>query len=95
MTRCKRQLIGMMVALLALGVTSCATEPDPLDKTQPESVNKRVFEGEWYYKTTVVDTEWHNQYTFIGGEVQCVCPNPRCRFLNIIRITGDCHKSAS
>ena len=36
MTRCKNQWIAMMAALLALGASRCATEPDPLDKTQAE-----------------------------------------------------------
>jgi hypothetical protein len=52
---------------LAIG---CVTEPNPLDKTQPESVNKAMFDGEWYYQVTVTDTEWHNPITFIGEQTQ-------------------------
>ena len=56
------------VAFLGLVQGSCVTEPKPLDKTQDESIHKSVFSGEWYYKVTVTDTEWHNQYTFIGEQ---------------------------
>ena len=56
------------VALWGMTSWSCVTEPKPLDKTQDESIHKSVFEGEWYYKVTVIDTDWHNQYTFIGEQ---------------------------
>ncbi len=57
-------------ALMALAFLAfnCATEPEPLDKTQPDALNKAMFEGEWHYKLTVVDTEWSNDATFIGEE---------------------------
>ena len=51
---------------MLLAASACVTEPEPLDKTQSESVNKAIFQGEWYYKVTVTDTEWHNPITFIG-----------------------------
>jgi hypothetical protein len=57
---------ALMAGIWVIG--GCATEPDPLDKTQTESVNKKMFEGEWLYKMTVTDTEYHNDYTFIGEE---------------------------
>jgi hypothetical protein len=65
----------MMRSLMAacsaavLVAAACATEPPPLDKTQDESIHKSMFDGEWYYKVTVIDTEWNNQYTFIGEEL--------------------------
>jgi len=57
-----------LAAVLGLWALSCATEPEPLDKTQPDALHKSMFEGEWYYKLTVVDTEWSNKATFIGEE---------------------------
>jgi hypothetical protein len=47
---------------------ACATEPAPLDRTQPEAVPKAIFTGEWLYNATVTDTEWDNPYTFIGEQ---------------------------
>jgi len=55
-------------AVLVFCAIGCATEPEPLDRTQPEALNKKMFTGEWYYKMTVVDTEWQNTYTFPGEE---------------------------
>jgi hypothetical protein len=58
-----------LVALAALLCTgSCATEPDPLDRTQPEAVPKAIFSGTWYYMLTVTDAEWDNRYTFVGEQ---------------------------
>jgi len=59
-----------LISFLVLGLMAwgCATEPEPLDKTQPDAVNKAMFTGDWYYKLTVVDTEWANNATFIGEE---------------------------
>lgn len=57
---------GLMLAMMV--VAGCATEPAPLDRTQPEAVNKNMFTGEWTYKMTVVDTDYENPFTFIGEE---------------------------
>jgi len=57
---------GLMLAMIA--VAGCATEPTALDRTQPEAMNKKMFDGEWIYKMTVVDTDYANPYTFIGEE---------------------------
>ncbi|MBM4397200.1 MAG: hypothetical protein FJ087_16140 [Deltaproteobacteria bacterium] len=60
----------MNTRLLAAVVllSACATEPPPLDRTQPEAVPKAIFQGEWIYKATVTDTDPMNIYTFIGEE---------------------------
>lgn len=62
----KRPIVSLL-AFLLLGA-GCATEPEPLDQTQPDALHKEMFSGEWYYKLTVVDTEWANKATFIGEE---------------------------
>jgi hypothetical protein len=47
---------------------ACATEPDPLDRTQPEAVPKAIFSGTWYYMLTVTDADWKNRFTFEGEQ---------------------------
>lgn len=58
----------LAIIIMALLFSFCATEPEPLDRTQPEAVNKAIFNGEWIYKATVTDTDWDNKFTFIGEE---------------------------
>ena len=53
---------------LALAGASCATEPDPLDRTQPEAVPKAIFVGTWQYNLTVTDADWENRFAFLGEE---------------------------
>lgn len=59
-------LFAFAFAVIAAG---CATEPAPLDRTQPEALNKAMFTGEWYYNATVTDTDYGNDITFIGDEI--------------------------
>jgi hypothetical protein len=49
-------------------VAGCATEPSPLDRTQPEAVHKAIFEGTWLYNLTVTDADWENRFTFVGEQ---------------------------
>jgi hypothetical protein len=59
------RLVAALVAALAGG---CATEPDPLDRTQPEAVRKAIFDGTWIYNLTVTDADWENRFTFVGEQ---------------------------
>jgi hypothetical protein len=47
---------------------ACVTEPDPLDRTQPEATPKAIFQGDWYYNMTVTDAEYDNKVTFVGEQ---------------------------
>ena len=47
-----------LVLAAALAGASCATEPEPLDRTQPEAVPKAIFGGEWHYNLSVTDADW-------------------------------------
>jgi hypothetical protein len=58
----------ILMGLAMLGVAACATEPPPLDRTQPEAVPKAIFQGEWYYNLTVTDAEHDNSVAFIGEQ---------------------------
>ncbi|MFH2008393.1 MAG: zinc-dependent metalloprotease [bacterium] len=68
MRRIRPVLLGLVVTALGGLGTTCVTEPDPLDKTQSESIHKSAFDGEWYYKMTVIDTEFQNELTFVGEQ---------------------------
>jgi len=53
----------------ALVITAgCAWEIPDVDRTQPNKVHKRVFEGEWYYRQTVIQVPFTSAFTFIGEQ---------------------------
>ena len=66
----QRQRIWLMSALLAafvvLGLTGCTTERDPVDRSPKEALDKKMFDGEFFYKTTIVHIPYTVDYSFIG-----------------------------
>jgi hypothetical protein len=50
----------------ALVVAGCASERDPIDRTQPNAIRKAVLDGEWYFQQTVVDIPGTYSATFVG-----------------------------
>ena len=52
--------------LLAFILAGCMTERAPVDKTNPLALDKRLFEGDWFYKQTVTDLPYSVDYSFIG-----------------------------
>ena len=59
-------------ALLALTAywTGCAQDVGDIDRTQPNRIEKNAFEGEWYFRQTVVDVNATAMSSFIGYEGQ-------------------------
>jgi hypothetical protein len=54
-------------ALCALALLSgCAEEREPIDRVQPNYVQKSYLAGAWTYSRTVVDTPVGDTFTFIG-----------------------------
>ena len=51
---------------LVLVLSACAQRVPDLDRTQPNKLQKSVFDGEWYYRQTVVDVPYGSGFTFIG-----------------------------
>ena len=55
-----RWMVALVVlsATLGLGVGGCAQDVGDIDRTQPDKVEKSIFESdrEWYYRQTVIDT---------------------------------------
>jgi len=57
------------LALLAAGLLpACVETAGPIDRVQPDGVDKSLFSGEWYYRPTVIDAPYTSAYTFIGDQ---------------------------
>ncbi len=56
--------------LLTLGASmwlgGCSDVVEDIDRTQPNLINKDLFQGEWYFARTVVDVPYEASGTFIG-----------------------------
>ena len=63
-TRLPGRLLSLL--LLPLLLSTCAQDIGVIDRVQPGALNKKVFEGEWYFERTVVDVPYTVGYTFIG-----------------------------
>ena len=48
-------LLGGLTLPLFLAAAGCASPRDPINRVQPNYVDKQQFAGEWYYQRTVVD----------------------------------------
>jgi hypothetical protein len=59
-----RTLPALLVGLL---LTSCFPLGD-IDRTQPNKIQKSIFEGEWYYHQTIVSVPYATWFTFIGEQ---------------------------
>jgi hypothetical protein len=61
------RLLPLLVAAL---VSSACYSIEDIDRTQPNKVNKSLFEGEWYYHQTIVDVPYATWFTFIGEQTE-------------------------
>jgi hypothetical protein len=59
------RLVLWLVVVVAL-LQGCAQDVGLIDRVQPGALNKHLFEGEWYYRRTVVDAPYTAGFTFIG-----------------------------
>jgi hypothetical protein len=57
--------MGLLCVYLAFG---CAEPVQDIDRTQPNKIKKNVFEGEWYYRQTVVDVNGTAMSSFVALE---------------------------
>ncbi len=55
-----------MVVMFGVLATGCVTERDPIDKTDPLALDKKLFEGEWFYKQTMVELPYSIDWAFVG-----------------------------
>jgi hypothetical protein len=56
-------LVALVVVMIAV---SCTTERDAVDKSPELSLDKRLFEGEFFLRTTIFDLPYTVDYSFIG-----------------------------
>ena len=64
----KRLSIVLLGLLSAAVVTGCNEAQPPVDRVQPNVLQKSTFEGEWYFLQTVIDTPYSASYTFVGEQ---------------------------
>ena len=49
-------------------ITGCAERVEDIDRTQPNKIRKSAFDGEWYFRQTVVDINGTGYSTFVALE---------------------------
>src|SRR4051794_6538939 len=62
--RMKWTVIVALAGTLAL--VACASERDPINRTQPNAIKKSTLDGEWYFQQTVVNIPGTYSATFVG-----------------------------
>lgn len=62
-----KKALSLLVALIAVMMAvSCTTERSAVDKTDELALDKRLFEGEFFFRQTIVDLPYTADYAFIG-----------------------------
>lgn len=61
--------LSRAAALMSVGLAfnwGCAETVDDIDRTKPNALPKKLFEGEWYFTRTTIDSPYENDGTFTG-----------------------------
>lgn len=58
----------MRVLSFLVLLSACAQSVGDIDRTQPDKLQKSLFEGEWLYQQTVVALPYSTAFTFIGEQ---------------------------
>jgi hypothetical protein len=62
-----KKALSLLIALIAVMMAvSCTTERSAVDKTDELALDKRLFEGEFFLRQTIVDLPYTADYAFIG-----------------------------
>ncbi len=57
---------GLRVLAVLAWLSGCATDVGPIDRTQHDKLEKKLFAGVWYMTQTVIDTPYNAAFTFVG-----------------------------
>jgi hypothetical protein len=63
-----RWLVVAALAALAAAFTGCANDQDTVNRVQPNALAKSALEGEWYMRSTVIDTQV-DAPVFVGNQL--------------------------
>jgi len=61
-------LLALVLWVVGLGLVGCPEARPPVDQTQALPIAKALFDGEWYFQRTVIDTPWASEFTFVGDQ---------------------------
>ncbi len=59
-----RTLVSILAAAALLSLGACKSEVDQVDQVQTNLVEKAIFEGEWWYSSTVIDVDFDEAAIF-------------------------------
>lgn len=62
----RNRMKTLLIATSFLGLAACAGEVVDIDRTQPNRVDKSIFEGEWYFRPVVLQTQFNQGLLFEG-----------------------------
>ncbi len=62
----KRVLLVIFALVAGMIMASCTTERSALDKTSDLTLDKKLFEGEFFYRQTIVHLPYTSNFSFIG-----------------------------
>ena len=60
--------LAMSVAAASAIVPGCGDPQPPVNRVQPQALEKAMFAGEWYMQQTVIDTPYSVAFTFVGEQ---------------------------
>ena len=55
-----RRILEAAASLSLAAVVGCAGDVGTIDRTQPNALDKTMFEGIWYHRATVVGATWRD-----------------------------------
>jgi len=62
-------IVLVLVSLMTF-VGGCAQVVGDIDRTQPNRVNKQIFQGEWYLSRTVIDVPYTTNFVVVGDTAE-------------------------
>ena len=77
MSRSLLVALALCGAVASVTLSGCAEERAPIDRVQPNALEKSMFTGQWYYQRTVVDVPSGNTFTAVGF------------YANVVRVRWD------